>query len=711
MRSSILNKILLDWRESVKSGVPDTTDATHLSKLFEILGQHGWPGEARMEFIGNIVEQKKKTIDPETPVKYTIKDKDGKDIQKTTTYGQAIKRHTDSSAFKAADALRQKGTGEEPEKPRKGLKPSDFERDFDKEEPKEKPKEKPTVSGVSSESIDYIDGVSKNNVMNGEEKVPGRESSAVAEIGVGYAMGCLADNNNDIVKAERCLEEKLSESSLGTTHGTGDGKKAIEMRKGMLRSAKRENQKVREINEQLGWKNSQTSHIGGSKSSLQATVDALREKGITHVNGIPLDEYEEIIIGGGARENPTDTIGVIVNEETGEAIMYHTSNKMTSADQIANGSPAKEIKEIVSLGEFDDEDQRKQAKEAGETTRKKIAKYRKKQRKYIQQQQDKMIEDAEDDEIARRAVNRLKGEENPVTTASDKAKYWKKILAHQAVKRFMKEKGYDKNNLTPEQELEIYRFYLQEMKRITSMKNPPKNRQSGGVGEADIQIITRLYGEGEEEKITGNPGRDPLYSSDKMKSFYDKQTKEMNTLREKMNNIKPGSGDKAFADRMAKRLHLDQAEGHNPGGIPNDKAETIMGVYRFKDLQQDSEGNMVQQKGGKFYKLDENGKMTDEEVNKEDVQEFDCAVVADKETMAACLGMKEGEKATDDIGITMGEYEGTKAIIYDRNKKPIGVQTARSKSGPGGTMQDSIAYHKDFQRCLAKQTKIQGKCG
>ena len=153
MRSSILNKILLDWRESVKSGVPDTTDATHLSKLFEILGQHGWPGEARMEFIGNIVEQKKKTIDPETPVKYTIKDKDGKPVQRTTTYGQAIKRHTDSPAFKAADALRQKGTGEEPEKPRKGLKPSDFERDFDKEKPKKvkKPKSKPKVDKTPQE--------------------------------------------------------------------------------------------------------------------------------------------------------------------------------------------------------------------------------------------------------------------------------------------------------------------------------------------------------------------------------------------------------------------------------------------------------------------------------------------------------------------------------------------------------------------------------
>ena len=73
--------------------------------------------------------------------------------------------------------------------------------------------------------------------------------------------------------------------------------------------------------------------------------------------------------------------------------------------------------------------------------------------------------------------------------------------------------------------------------------------------------------------------------------------------------------------------------------------------------------------------------------------------------------MEEGEKASDNMGITMGEYEGTKAIIYDRDGNQIGVQTSRSKTGPGGAMQDSIAYHRDFQRCLAKQTKLQGKCG
>tara|TARA_B100000287_G_scaffold301195_1_gene284304 strand:+ start:5 stop:1183 length:1179 start_codon:yes stop_codon:yes gene_type:complete len=392
--------------------------------------------------------------------------------------------------------------------------------------------------------------------------------------------------------------------------------------------------------------------------------------------------------------------------------MYHTSNKMTSKDIIANGSPRKEIKEIIDVADYNEEE-RRQAEEAGEKTRKNIAKHREDQKKYIQEQQDKMIEDSEDPEIARRAIDRLKGVKDGVTTASDKEKYWKKILAHKSVKEFMKEKGYNKNNLTPEQEVEIYQFYVREMKRISSMDNPPEDRRSGGVGEVDIQIMTRLYGEGQEEITTGNEPREPIFSDKKMKSYYDKQTEEMNSLRKKMNKIKEGSGDKAFAKRMEERLHLNIADGHNPGGIPNNRIETNMGVYAYKDLKQDSEGNLYQQKNGKgpYYKLDENGNLTDEVVDKKDLQDFDCAVVGDKETMKACLGVEEGEEAGDDIGITMGEYEGDKAIIYDRNRNKIGVQVARSKTGPGGDMQDTILYHRDFQLCLAKQTKIQGKCG
>lgn len=688
--SEIIDDVLTEWAYRVHDGMPNPANPQHLIELQEALNEFSIPRKAKELLLKNlrrISEDDLVTKDGGSP--YLVK-KFNKDRGQTL-----VQKNASEKDIEDAEDAEEKG---------------------ETDDTKTKP-----LRGVTSESIDAMDGDEKNKTMNGEEPPPGTESSAVAEIGVGYAMGCLAENNNDIAAAEQCLIKKLGESELGKKHGApGDPPKYNkkgdvtngneEIRRGMLQSAKRENQKVRELNEELGWDNSETSHVGGSKSSLEATVQNLRDRGITHVNGIPLDEYEEIILGGGAGENPTDTMVCIVNEETGEAMMYHTSNKMSSADQIANGSPAKEIREITNSVDYDEEEQQ-QADVAGKTRRKNISKHRQAQKEYIQEQQDKMIEDSKDSKKARKAINRLKGVEDSVTTAADQSKYWKKLTGHPRVKNFMKEKGYDPKNLTPEQEIEVYQFYLQEMKNITDMDDPPESRRQGGVGADDIQIITRLYGVGQEEITTGEPARDPIFDNDKMQSFYDLQTEEMNGLREDMNNIRPGSGDKAFGDRMAKRLHLDMAEGHNPGGIPNDKAETVMGVYKYKDLKVDNEGNMYQKKGKKWYKLDESGNITNEEVGDTDLKDYDCAVVADKGTMSKCLGMEEGDKATDDLGITMGEYDGVKAIIYDRNRKQIGVQTARSKSGPGGSMQDSVAFHKDFQRCLAKETQLQGKCG
>ena len=243
-------------------------------------------------------------IDPDTPVKYTIKDKDGKDIQKTTTYANAIKRPKASPAYKAADALRSGDKSKEPTQKDKPVdaqmagdrdaKPGDTMKKSDDGKVKDK---KPSVRGVTSESIDSMDGNDKQKTMDGKEPPPGTESSAVAEIGVGYGMACLSENKNNMEAAEKCLVEKLSKSKLGKAHGTGDSKKAKDIRRGMLQTAKRENQKISRINKELGWKNSETSHIGGSKSSLKNTVDKLRERGITEVNGIPIDEYEEDILG------------------------------------------------------------------------------------------------------------------------------------------------------------------------------------------------------------------------------------------------------------------------------------------------------------------------------------------------------------------------------------------------------------------------------
>ena len=64
--------------------------------------------------------------------------------------------------------------------------------------------------------------------------------------------------------------------------------------------------------------------------------------------------------------------------------------------------------------------------------------FRKAQKEYIQQQQDKMIEDSKDPKIARKAVDRLKGVNNPVTDAADSQKYWKKLTGHTSVKKYVR---------------------------------------------------------------------------------------------------------------------------------------------------------------------------------------------------------------------------------------------------------------------------------
>ena len=683
-------KILNELSYRVSTGIPDLTNEQHLMKLWDILKEHNWNIDARVELLKNLDEAKKQKRYPGTTW--------------VTASGHAGKRPDGKSQYgmKSKDVAQAYVAGQ------------DVDKDTDPKDVKPQDDEQPTdtsTSGVSSESIDSFDGKEKENTMNGDDAPPGTETSVCAEIGVGYGMGCLSENNNDMAKAEKCLEKKLSESKLGK-HGLGDSESSVERRRGMLQSANRELQRVKEINEALGWENSKTGHIGGSKASLQAAVDKLRKLGIKEVNGMPLDEYEEIILGGGGGDNPTDTMVCIVNEETGEAVMYHTSNKMSAADIISNGSPYKETREVVNAADYNEEEKAK-ANKAAQEARDNIDKHRADQKEYIQKQQDKMIEDSKDPKISRRAIDRLKGEGDLEPVSSSKKepdKYWNALTGHPVSKKFMEEKGYDRKNLTPEQEIEVYQHYLEKMKEVSSMDTPPESRVKGGIGAADIQIITRLYGP-DESITTGREARKPVFDNETLNEFYDKQTNELNNLRKKMNEIKPGSGDKAFSDRMAKRLHLDMADGKDQGGIPNDRIETIMGVYPHKDLKQDKDGNMVQKKGKKFFKLDENGNITDEEVKKEDTQDFDCAVVADKETMSHCLGGTKEQKAADGIGVRMDDYDGRKAILYDREDRPIAVQTARSKSGVGGPMSDTIAYHKDFQRCLAKQTKIQGKCG
>ena len=102
-----LGKLFLDWRRIVPNGVPNPNNDYHLVLLKEICLARG----IDKDVIDNVIlTLEKKEIDPDTPVKYKIGDKD-----QETTYGKAIVRDKDSEAYKAAKELEDKESGEKEE--------------------------------------------------------------------------------------------------------------------------------------------------------------------------------------------------------------------------------------------------------------------------------------------------------------------------------------------------------------------------------------------------------------------------------------------------------------------------------------------------------------------------------------------------------------------------------------------------------------------
>ena len=96
---------------------------------------------------------------------------------------------------------------------------------------------------------------------------------------------------------------------------------------------------------------------------------------------------------------------------------------------------------------------------------------------------------------------------------------------------------------------------------------------------------------------------------------------------------------------------------------------------------------------------------------------FDCAIIGNEDVHRHCLGIKEGESIEEGFTVKYEEYtmedgkETIKAIIYDRDDKVIATQTCRSKSGPGGMVQDSMSWGNEYQKCMAIATKKLGLCG
>ena len=650
MDNSIIDQILTEWAYRVPDGMPNPKNALHMIQLDEAMSSLKLPRKFKVGLLRRM-----------------------RGLQEGGACGPGQNPERDGCV--AADGS--KGSGKS----------------------KEKTDTKKQSSNISQEQLDSVDGKAKDGGMNGTVKAPGTASSTVNEIGVGMGMDCLSKGNPDA-----CLDEKLSKSKLGKKYNKPKYRKMI------MQSARMEKIRVENHIKENGMnpKATTVSHVWGSKDSLDATANKLEElkkQGVTEVNGIPIDQYKNIVLGGGGGDDPTDTLVVLVDEsqKPPKVEILHTSNKMSSEDIQANGSPNEEITQTSNAAKelVESKEDKVKVDKADKVAKKKIATARVKQKQYIGAQGTKMNEHVQNDATADRILARMENgsDGNPKGISSAEGKYLGKMLIRKEVKVYMKENGIEPP-ISPEQKRTLLRVYTNAI-----------SQPGADLRDEDVQILSRLYKD--EKYSTGRDGADkPIFSEQKMKSYYEKQTDAINENREMLNNIKPGLGDKVFTRRMIKRLHLDVAEGHDPGGIPNKNFTLNMGEYPRKDLKRGKDGSLYEKKNGKWYK---DGESEPSDLKDKDLQDLDCGVTADAKTHQSCLGLKEGEKIEDGFDVRVGdiekEGESYKAIIYDRKGNVVAFQTCRSKSGPGGAVNDTIQWSPNYQKCMAKHTVKSGRCG
>jgi hypothetical protein len=205
-----------------------------------------------------------------------------------------------------------------------------------------------------------------------------------------------------------------------------------------------------------------------------------------------------------------------------------------------------------------------------------------------------------------------------------------------------------------------------------------------------------------------------------LKSLYDQQTTQLNIFRDEMNDIEDGAGDEFFVKDMIRRFHFGVSEGHSPGGVPANKFGLVMGRnesgIRYRTNKDGTTTIFRKVKGTKYVEIDENG---DEVKGGETastgkqghgLEEGSTATVADEKNFKECLGVEpdDGLSLEETIEIRplkAGKTNQAEAFIYWTNPKTgksiaIARQTVRSKSGPGGSIADTIKFEPEFQNCL-----------
>lgn len=597
-----------------------------------------------------------------------------------------------------------------------------------------------------SQRQNIIDRDAKEGGLMGEVSAPGNLGSLVNEISTGYALEELIKNpsltNEELegLIVERIKDTTVAKNSKSNAIKNGKAEKSIIS---ACNAARTEYFRVLDEIEKGGFdtNNLSISHIWGSKTSLENTVKYLEENGL-EVNSKNIDEYREMIEGGGQGENSTDTMVLITDGE--KASILHTSNKMTSDDFQGNSSPQRNMEITLEyVGEKFGEDSSEYEK---------VSSYTRETIKSLEEEQKNLkIYIAEKTKQAKENLEGWITDAKQVSDSKDGPDvYWQKGV----VNRYLGSTSLRKNGSIQNLETLIENTKRNEdvdvnEKELEDIGNILEGIREGKISKEDEESLAKLYifemeyGNQDEDHIDNitDPmiklcARTLLDEPDEIKGFYDRQLEIQNKYKNKLNEISTdntldpplGLGDEIQSRIFCERLHLNISTGYNPAGIPNENFSSVFGLNE-SFLKVDNAGNVWVGKGEKqsieYYPYNmETGKVdysadfiTSSNLKTRGLTSGSEGIVANKETIARALGFDEAPIPDDFYKyIRVGDLEpSTKgntgnALIYRISREgelvPVGKQSVRSKKGVGGIPQDTVKFEKEFQTSLALASHI-----
>ena len=685
-------KILNELSYRVSSGIPDLSNEQHLIKLWDILKEHNWNIDARVELIKNLQERIGKVYVQKgkgpSGVRLQVGPRGGKYYIGNPETGEPAKEQ-----------------------------PTDDKKTSDKKAGNVRGNPNEGDNKVKNQMLEF--GYNGMEDATGTKPAPGNPGSAFNEIVSGEGIHIL-DENPEMTEQElaKKMFDEFGETTLGQEQtqasgidakdypppinediekAKGDGtlsnpdnpealKKALKAKAVMskciiaARSAKQKHEnstrRTKNLQEQgkLG-KKTETKTFYGADDSKQAQVDVIEEskkKGgkVLLPNGQEVDHDDAIafIKAGGGGQNPSDTATFVTDEDGNVMLQFH-SDKMSTADIQDNSTLAKEgdnYKESIDKQPLSEQE--------------------KKEAKAIVDKYDKLMADIE---------------ENYQDQSTPIAKKLETIPIKEQVDIIEKDTGTLKKNMRDALRSsgggikKQYQKYLPEGKtkfdELSTQEQYEMIRKITSDGDAkanDTKVINKVAS-ALSKANPDEPGLDVKGNlSEQRKKVVNLQRQRVQELNDKkviIDGEEKGLGDMMEAEEMIRGFHLKQMDDnkYDKDGTDDEKFAGIM------DSAFDT--NM----GGVVVTGETLKKCTGQKNTKDMKKNFKLREPKGKD--------KKGRDARftyDD----KGNVTGKKVFVYTTDDKgneiEIGFKTYRSKQGSDGKTSNTMQYSPAMQKCF-----------